>query len=330
MGNFTSGRYSLGLDVVTPEEKKALSESGIFTLNQIPEDQLTNLSEESQARIKALKEIKGEDADYSINTYTPAEVPAESEEEPNKKVENPDPTKDTDLDVNLSGQRPYQSKMFYMPDQSTLPPSALKVGVNIQNTLQRMDPVRIGIEQNLQEAADSRQFIAEQLNGMPSAQRAAGMASLLATTQEGINKSIVDTNRINAANIAATEQFNTNISNEEQMLNNEHMYSYDQRALTAEAKTEEELRNWMDRNQKVALSNFSQQQRLNLYDASIPDYEINFMGLGVDYDRSYDWRVQTENYRRTQPEVAPKDLTKAGLEKMIQQYGIDPESIRFK
>jgi hypothetical protein len=220
--------------------------------------------------------------------------------------------------------------MFYMPDQSTLPPSALKVGVNIQNTLQRMDPVRIGIEQNLQEAADSRQFIAEQLNGMPSAQRAAGMASLLATTQEGINKSIVDTNRINAANIAATEQFNTNISNEEQMLNNQHMYSYDQRALTAEAKTEEELRNWMDRNQKVALSNFSQQQRLNLYDASIPDYEINFMGLGVDYDPSYDWRVQTENYRRTQPEVAPKDLTKAGLEKMIQQYGIDPESIRFK
>lgn len=328
MGNFTSGRYSLGLDVVTPEEKKALSESGIYTLNQIPEDEFAKLSESSQSRIKALREIKGEDADYSINTYTPETEPGKS------TIPGPgpqlDPKKDTGLDVNLSGQKPYQSKMFYMPDQSTLPPSALKVGVNVQNTFQRMDPVRIGIEQNLQEAADTRQFVADQLNGMPSAQRAAGMASLLASTQEGINKAIVDTNRINAANIAATEQFNTNISNEEQLQNSQNLYSYDQRALTAEAKTEEELRNWMDRNQKVALSNFSQQQRLNLYDASIPDYEINFMGLGVDYDPAYDWKVQTEARQRAQAEVAPKDLTKAGLEKVIQEYGIDPESIKFK
>jgi hypothetical protein len=328
LGNYTAGRHILSLDMVQPDESKELEKEGIFTLRQISDERLSKLSPATQKRIKQIRDIQGEDADFRLDTYTPETEPEKSTIP--KPGPQPDPKKDTDLDVNLSGQKPYQSKMFYMPDQSTLPPSALKVGVNIQNTLQRMDPVRIGIEQNLQEASDTRQFIAEQLNGMPSAQRAAGMASLLASTQEGINKAIVDTNRINAANIAATEQFNTNISNEEQQLNANNLYSYDQRALKAEANTEEELRNWMDRNQKVALDNFRQQQRLNLYDASIPDYEINFMGLGVDYDQAYDWKVKTEARQKAQAEVAPKDLTKAGLEKVIQEYGIDPESIRFK
>ena len=329
LGNFTAGRHILTLDVALPDEMKDLEKQGVFTVKQITDEQLKKLSPKTQERIKSIREIQGEDADFRIDTYTP-------ETEPEKSTipgtgPQPDPKKDTDLDVNLSGQKPYQSKMFYMPDQSTLPPSALKVGVNVQNTFQRMDPVRIGIEQNLQEASDTRQFVADQLNGMPSAQRAAGMASLLASTQEGINKAIVDTNRINAANIAATEQFNTNISNDEQQLNAKNLYSYDQRALTAEAKTEEELRNWMDRNQKVALDNFRQQQRLNLYDASIPDYEINFMGLGVDYDPAYDWKVKTEAKQKAAFQPEAKDLTRAGMIKLMESnYGVDPNSITFK
>lgn len=332
MGNFTSSRYNLGLDIVTPDEKVMLEEKGIYTLNQLSDEELANLSDQSKARVEEIRKIKGEDADFSITTYNPQGEPETPEDEvPKTGPKNPDPRAGLIDDVNLSGQKPYQSKMFYTPDQSSIPPSALEVGVALDNTFQRIDPIRIGIEQNLQEAADSRQFIADQLNGLPSAQRAASLASLLATSQDTINRSIVDTNRLNAENIASTEIYNAGRADAEGLQRSENLLNYDARAMQAKANTEEEIRNWMDRNQTVALNNFANQQRLNLMDAAIPDYDINFMGLGVDYNPAYDWKVRGPKPETAQTTtVSAEDLNKKGLEKIIQQYYKDPNSITFK
>lgn len=319
MGNFTSGRYALGVQSVTPEEKQKLRTMGVTTLNQLVNnpDAYNSLSEYSKANIELLKGIKAKDSDsdYFLDTYIPG--PAKKQEEvPEEPYVNPDPTAGLVDDINLSGQRNSGNRAFYMPDQSSLPPSPLEVGSMNENQFQRIDPVKIGIDQALQENQNQMSAVSEMLADLPSNQKASALASILASSNEGINKSIVSANQINAQNQAAAEQFNIGQSDRENIAKGQNLLNYEQRAMTAKSKTEEEIRRWFDRNQAVALNNFSETQRLNLVDQLTPDYELNFMGTGVDYNPSYEWRVTNNSYppqtttENAKTQIAPNGMTK--------------------
>lgn len=317
LGDFTSGRFALGLDLVTPEEQKSLKNMGITTLNQITPETMKNLSPATQDKLNKIKEVQKDNSDFFLDTYTPENAQPETVEtrDTGKGVNNPDPTAgltDFMADFQVKKENP---KMFYMPENRPLPPSALQVGTMIDNQLQRMDPVRIGIDQNLQEAATTISSISNQLSDLPPSQRAASLAALMATTQDGINKAIVDVNRTNAQNQAETELFNINQATSEEQARSQNILSFEQRALTAQAKTEEDIRNYYDYNRKVALNNFQNQQQLNLLDQMTPDYDLNFFGTGVEYNPSYFYQLYDErnpvpsNYN----DVQPDDLTKKAL-----------------
>lgn len=284
MGNFTSGRYSLKLDLVTPEESKLLKSKGVYTANQITPEILAELSPESQNRVKRLKEIKSEESDYNINVYTPdeGEVKAPAEEGPIKD--------EVDLSTRQKGAR-----AFYTPDQSVLPPSGLQPGMLANNEYQRTDPIKIGIDRQLQSAAENRNFLASQVDSLPPAQRAAALASLLSTTQSYENEASYNANITNAQNQAAAEQFNIGQSDRENIAQGSNLLNFEGRSLMAKANTEADLREYLRYNHNVAMNNFSNTQQLNLISNLTPDYSLDYYGMGVNYDPYYDFQIKNND-----------------------------------
>lgn len=282
MGNFTSGRYSLKLDLVTPEESKILQSKGIYTANQITPEVLAGLSIDSQERVNKLKKIKGVDSDYHINTYTPEaakEAPKTGGAEPITNKVNP-------------YVRPKNPKFFFQPDQFVLPPNAQSPETMVQNRFGRVDPIRIGIENNLQAQANVRQETSKQLESLPPSQRAAALANILATSGEQENQAIFQTNVANAQNISNAEQFNIGQSDREDIARSQNVLGYEQRALTAQDKTRQDLRNYLDFQSNKSVNNFQNQQRLNLINGMFPDFELDNYGMAVNYDPSRQWSVE--------------------------------------
>lgn len=290
-GNFTSGRFNLGLDVVTPQELEELSTKGITTVNQLTSALSTGeikLSPETEKRLKDVQEIqKGTNADFILDPISSSpiteDVPASpGAEATTPPVVAPDPTANID---NLI-QEPVNNgseRFFAMPDQSTLPPSALQTGTKVTNTFGRIDPIRVGIESNLAEIATQRQSVAETLSELPSPARASALSTLLASSQKAANDAITSTNKINAQNESSAELFNIGQSDRENIAESNNRLSYEARALTAQAKTEEELRNYFEYNKEVALNNWANQQRLNLLSSLYPDYKLNTRGTAIDF-----------------------------------------------
>ena len=170
-------------------------------------------------------------------------------------------------------------------------PTGLEAQLKGNIRLERIDPVRIGIEQNLQEIANQRAFATQQIEGLPEAQKAGVLANLMASANKAANQATTAANVTNAQNIAQAELFNIQQSGNEQLYGLNNALSFEQRQLTAKAKTEEELRNFYDYNRKVNNTNFLNQQKLNLMGTLFPDYSLNFMGNAVDYAPTSEWQI---------------------------------------
>lgn len=299
LGNFTSGRFAAGINTVTPDELNLLGKKGIYTLNQIDDATLKELSPTTQERIAEIRSFKGKDSDYALDVYDLSGKPA-PQKQPAEPGNEPGPIVDYAASYQRRDRGP---KFFYTPDQSGLPPSPLEAQLKVENRFGRIDPIKIGIDQNIQEIANSRQFVQSQLEGMPDSQRAAALAGLLATSNQAINSAATQTNVINAQNQSQAEIFNIGQADRENIAAGSNALNYESRALRGRALAEEELRNWYDRNKTVALNNFKTQQQLNLMNQLFPDYELDFFGTSVDYAPSYDWQLTTS----AQPSEASRE-----------------------
>lgn len=293
LGNFTSGRYTLGIDVVTPDEKKELESKGIFTTNQLQnaiDGGDIKLSEGSLNRLEKLRTLtpEGADVDFTINTIAPVEEGKTPEETPPGETPIEEgPIEDT---VNVPGKE--YPRLFFTPDQSPLPPSAMEAHLLNQIKLQRIDPTRIGVETELQQASDAIKEGTAALDHLPPNQRAAAIVGLQANVQKGINEAIHSANVTNAQNLASAELFNIGQSGQEEQLRANNLLSFEQRQLTAKAKTEEEVRRYYDQLNRIAINNFRNQQDLNLLNTLAPDYSINSTGTGVDFTPEGEFKLQ--------------------------------------
>ena len=71
-----------------------------------------------------------------------------------------------------------------------------------------------------------------------------------------------------------------------------NLLSFEQRQLTAKAKTEEEVRNYYDQLQRINVNNFRNNQDLNLIDQLTPDFSLNRDGTAVEYDPEGEFKIQ--------------------------------------
>lgn len=176
------------------------------------------------------------------------------------------------------------ARWFYTPDQTPLPPTPLEAVTLGDIRLGRIDPVRVGIDTQLNEIEGQKRFIAQQLEGMPETQKASSIAMMLANSEKGINQAATQANQINAQNEASAELFNIGQADKEVIYGLNNLLNYEQRTLLGKAKTEEQLRGFYDQLRKVNITNFQNNQKLNLLDSMFPQYSLDFSGSRVNFD----------------------------------------------
>ena len=297
-GLFTSSRLGFQYEMFTPEKQKALDELGITHLSQLGgrlEDVKDILDEDDIRKAKTIidnPEYQGLDFrmtplnKVTTTTDKPQEVPAKVDP---VKPPQPDPTANISSTVPTLREKGAQG--FIFPDQSKLPPSALQLPTLNVTRRQRIDRVKIGIEYNLTEIFKQQNFVAQQIDNVPDSQRASALSNLLAGTQEQANKAITSVNSINAQNQQAAELFNIRQADAEDQARGINLRQYEALAQTAVAKTEKDMRDFFDYNQRVAINNLKSQQRLNLISATAPDFELDVFGNAVNFDPSFDFQL---------------------------------------
>jgi hypothetical protein len=259
--------------------------------------------------------------DPKTNTYVRYETGDDDNKGPGTGIITGDNTEDKDPaaggsllqdNVTFTPQRSYP-KLFFMPDQSVLPPTPPEAHLKANIRLERIDPVRIGIEQTIQDTNDQRNFVSDQLSSLPESQRAALMANLLASSQKTVADAAFKANVTNAQNYAQAEQFNIQQSGQEQLYDTQNALSFEQRQMTAKAKADEALRGYYDYNRKVNITNLQNQQRLNLIDSLFPDFDLDFYGASINYNPKTPWSP-TVNVNTTiegEDQMTPEELKAA-------------------
>lgn len=290
LGNFTSGRYINSVNVVTPEELEKLQGMNIYTLSQV-EDALKEdpnlLSQGSQDRINRLRSVSQDNADYRLNQFEQAPAPTPEDQ----------PAEEPMSDLDITPPQPYFPRLFATPNQYPLPPSPMQAHLMGETRFQRMDPIRVGIEPQIQEAGEQRRFLADQMFGNLSPNVAASVvANQMATQTKAINEQAKAANMINANNLASTELFNIGQHAKEQEARLRNLLSFEQRQLTAQSKTEEELRRFYDQVRRIHINDFKTQQNLNMLNQMFPDYNLDPSGMLVNYEPSYEWKVKNDPY----------------------------------
>lgn len=169
-------------------------------------------------------------------------------------------------------------RMPYLPDQSVIPPNSIIPHLKAERTYERLDPVAITDEENIKEVFRSMDFVNNQLGEIPDSQRRASLSNLVANSQENLNKVITQIAMTNAQNVQQTEQFNINQSNREEDARVSDLLNFEQRQLTALAKTQADLDGYFDYNRRVRLGNFNTVNRLNMLSDLYENFDVGATG----------------------------------------------------
>ena len=302
VGNFTSGRYVNKVNVLTPEEITKLEGMHIYTLSQAEEALKKDpslLSDNTQDRIKKLRDVSKEGADFRLNVYDTPDAP-----KPEVKTE---PTPDGPIDNNpVAVPKGYFPQLFGGPNEYPTAPYPMDPHLLGESRFQRMDPIRIGIEPQIQEAGDQRKFLAEQLFGNLSPNVAASvMASSMANQTKAINAEARAANITNAQNLANTELFNIGQAGKESEANLRNKLSFEQRQYMAKSNFQEEMKRWEDQIRRININKYKNNQALNLMNQMFPDFNVGYGGNTVNYDPQSQFQIQD-------------------MQKFLQTMGYDP------
>jgi hypothetical protein len=294
LGQFTSGRFNIGMDVVTPDELKTLVEDRhITSLKQLVkalESEPDLISDESKERVNEIHGLIGKgigdandlDADFTLRSY----VPKTLEEGDDPLVED----KITD-DITLPRRR--RSPLGIMlPDIAPLPPSGLQAMYAPQSRFAFADPTRIGIKEEIQTTGDMMRIMGDKIMELPPQQRAIVMAQFQAERNQQLNEAAQKANVINAQNLASTELFNVGQLDRMYQADIANKLGFEQNQLTAQALTEEDWKNYYDDAIKRAMHRYGVKSALGLLSTMTPDVSLDADMAGVSYDPSEEWGIQ--------------------------------------
>ena len=271
LGQFTSGRYSMGMNLVTPEDKKFLNDNGIFTLRQLKDSPFrSKLSEDSIRNITDVeKQIGTTDADYAINQFSLKE--GEGEEEIPEIPETPNLGRETQYGL-LS--LPRRAKFY-----PTLQP-ALKVATRYN----RIEPVKISPDQQLSEADRTNQAVMGQLSeNLSGSQAASAGIGIAANDIMNRNKVVSETNRYNAAAQGQADNYNAQIGDREQDMENQNALSYEQRTLKGISNYENDLNNMWNQDYEDRVDRWKTTEMINAQNAFNPQVQYTGYGYATNY-----------------------------------------------
>lgn len=315
LGQFTSGRYSMGMNLVTPEDKKFLNDNGIFTLRQLKESPLrSKLSPDSLRNITDVeKQIGNTNADYAINQFDLKEedVPGEEPLKP----------------INL-GERPTNWGILDLPRRTKFYPT-LQPALKVATRYNEVDPVKISPEQQLAEADRTNQAMMTQLTeNLSGSQAAAAGIGLAANDIMNRNKVISDTNRFNAAAQGQADNYNAQIGDREQDMENQNALSYEQRTLRGISNYENDLNNLWNQDYEDRVDRWKTTEMINAQNAYNP--QVQYTGYG--YARGWEPDTLSANQAAIDSLLQDTEEKKKGKEKGITTEKTAPAKFggRFK
>lgn len=167
--------------------------------------------------------------------------------------------------------RPQGMGAFLFPDESPLAPSGLQGTLKPEARFDRVRPTEVDARPYLQDIRDREDSQIQSLEGLSPNVRAAVMSNLRANSQKAESDI---RNRIDTANLASQEKAiytNANIQRQEQNQNNNYRQGYEDRIYQAQAKTEANVRNYLNAGQALNAQRFDDIHNLNLVNASNED-----------------------------------------------------------
>ena len=271
LGGFTSGRYIMGMNLLTPEDLKKVSEKGVRTYRQLKgSDLYNNLSPESKKRIDNMSSlVKDSDADFLLTEFQP--------ERPKTQFA----AKNKEVTVNNN----VMNRMPMMPVDLRLPPSALTPLAKEQIRLPRMERIKQTTEpmlanQAMMQATDVARI--QQTGLSPQAQESL-MASGAASNALAANDAISRVEGFNAQSQYAADNYNLQAAAKEDITNAQFNQDYQNKMLGSMAATERDWRrfytegNLQNRQDFKDIENVNYLNAKNEQYAAVPGYGIQFL-----------------------------------------------------
>lgn len=248
LGDFTSGRYSMQINLVTPEERQLLADNGILTVKQLKNSPLR--AKLSAPSIKNLDNIEGlindTAADYGIAEVTPESRPLATTPSPTNQT----PSFSQNQEINTQG-------LLNLPDQTPLLPDSLQGALKINRRYDRIEAPLVSPDAQVNEIRRQEAAIMESLNSLPDAQRAAAIAQVQANTQAQLNNIMGQVAGQNQASVFQANTANAQIQMREEDARATDLQSYENKILKADAITQQDLKNYYNSAQRVNLANYN-------------------------------------------------------------------------
>jgi len=183
-------------------------------------------------------------------------------------------------------------KGYFFPDESVLPPNPLEPHLMVNNRRQRIDPIKVGIEDTLTQINNQTNNANKQLESLPPALRAAASANTAISAHGAVASAVKAQTDVNAVNQEKAELFNIQQADTEDFLAGQNRRNFETLQLRAKANTDKDLRDYFDKNREIALNRINTQQTLNMFETMNPDYSLDMFGNAINFDPSYYNQVQ--------------------------------------
>ena len=294
---------------------KIASENGINSLKQLVEREADleklGISKESLQRAKEELQDNG-DLDLGL-TYLdpvtgepapPVEPPAKEKEKGKPVTFDEDPEKRRRAIGSLSG--------LLFPDQTPLTPDGVTAHLMVDRNYERLDPIKVSYEPQMVESQRVYNAAADNIASLPETQRAAVLANMMASTQQGLNNVIGQTALANQQNEMQTEQFNIQQSNNEENARAEDLLNFEQRQLMAWENTLRDYNDWFEKVQQNRMLERQTQNQVALLNQLNDNYKYDINGRLVAVDNG-------ERFSLSKTNVPATTKTEAEVKKQLSE-----------
>lgn len=164
------------------------------------------------------------------------------------------------------------------PDQGVIPPSGMASQLNVQRRYDRVDPRTMSADAIVEENNRQAKAAIDATADLPPSQRAAAIGQINSQLQQQNSQAISQVEMQNAQILNQAESQNAQIQGREEDMRATDALSYEQRQQTAQALTEENVRQFYDYLRKTNNARFNEtvtRNALNQYDEN---FSIDSLG----------------------------------------------------
>lgn len=214
---------------------------------------------------------------YHRNNFIISKIKGKPQPEPEPEPEptpEPEPEKKPlQLPKKIGNRGPVM-----LPDQSVLPPEALRDAPKHDIRLNYLDRVQASPEELMKQNYRAMNEARAKLEGLPDNMTAANLAQLIGNTAAANVQATQQTNAQNAQSDLAVRTHNLNTLAQQQQLDYRLDDQYDERMNRAIDTTRKDLEGYFDFNRKVHVGDFNTRSQLNLLNNLYDKYGINSDG----------------------------------------------------